>query len=98
MPSEEKNLETIPVGPLGIVAMENCRQLGEQVDDYIVSWRSSRTGAYTHTIAFAGYQKDSYLVSAKVPRFGSGEAKGIINESVRGQDLYILVDVGNYSM
>ncbi len=98
MPSEEKILETIPVGPLGIVAMENCRELGKQVDEYIVGWRSSRTGSYTHTIAYAGYQKDSYLVNAKVPRFGSGEAKGIINESVRGQDLYILVDVGNYSM
>ena len=98
MPSEEKILETIPVGPLGIVAMENCKDLGRQVDSYIAGWRSSRTGAYTHTIAYAGYQKDSYLVNAKVPRFGSGEAKGIINQSVRGQDLYILVDVGNYSM
>lgn len=98
MPSEEKNLETIPVGPLGIVAMDNCSGLGKQVDDYIVGWRGSRTGSYTHTIAFAGYQKDSYLVNARVPRFGSGEAKGIINESVRGQDLYIMVDVGNYSM
>lgn len=98
MPSEEKILETIPVGPLGIVAMENCRDLGRQVDSYIAGWRSSRTGSYTHTIAYAGYQKESYLVDAKVPRFGSGEAKGIINQSVRGQDLYILVDVGNYSM
>jgi len=98
MPSEEKYLETIPVGSLGIVAMESCKELGKEVDQYIVDWRSSRTGEHTHTIAFSGYQKDSYLVSAKVPRFGSGEAKGIINESVRGQDLYILVDVGNYSM
>ena len=98
MPSEEKNLETIPVGSLGIVAMESCKELGKEVDQYIVDWRSSRTGEHTHTIAFSGYQKDSYLVSSKVPRFGSGEAKGIINESVRGQDLYILVDVGNYSM
>ncbi len=98
MSNEEKNLETIPVGPLGIVAMENCNTLGKQVDDYIVEWRSNRIGSYTHTIAFSGYQKESYLVDAKVPRFGSGEAKGIINESVRGRDLYILVDVGNYSM
>ena len=95
---EEKNLETVPVGSLGIISMDNCKQLGEKVDKYIAEWRRNRTGAYTHTIAFAGYQKDSYLVSAKVPRFGSGEAKGIINETVRGDDLYILVDVGNYSM
>ncbi len=98
MPSEEKILETIPVGPLAIVAMDNCRELGQKVDQYISDWRSSRTGSYTHTIAFSGYQKESYLVNAKVPRFGSGEAKGIINQSVRGQDLYILTDVGNYNM
>ena len=95
---EEKNLETIPVGPLGIVAMESCKELGQKVDNYIVEWRKNRTGEHTHTIAFSGYQKDSYLVKAQVPRFGSGEAKGIINQSVRGDDLYLMVDVGNYSM
>ncbi len=95
---EEKNLETIPVGPLGIVALESCKSLGEEVDKYIVEWRKNRTGEHTHTIAFSGYQKDSYLVKAQVPRFGSGEAKGIINQSVRGDDLYLMVDVGNYSM
>lgn len=95
---EEKNLETIPVGPLGIVALESCKELGKKVDNYIVDWRKERTGEHTHTIAFTGYQKDSYLISTQVPRFGSGEAKGIINESVRGDDLYLMVDVGNYSM
>ena len=95
---EEKNLETIPVGPLGIVALDSCKELGQKVDNYIVEWRKNRTGEHTHTIAFTGYQKDSYLVHTQVPRFGSGEAKGIINESVRGDDLYLMVDVGNYSM
>ncbi len=95
---EEKNLETIPVGPLGIVAMESCKALGQKVDNYIAEWRKDRTGEHTHTIAFSGYQKDSYLVKAQVPRFGSGEAKGIINQSVRGDDLYLMVDVSNYSM
>ena len=95
---EEKNLETIPVGPLGIVAMESCKSLGEKVDDYIAKWRRERNGEHTHTIAFSGYQKDSYLVKAQVPRFGSGEAKGVINQSVRGDDLYLMCDVSNYSM
>ena len=95
---EEKNLETIPVGPLGIVALESCKELGKKVDNYIVDWRKERTGEHTHTNAFTGYQTDSYLISTQVPRFGSGEAKGIINESVRGDDLYLMVDVGNYSM
>ena len=95
---EEKNLETIPVGPLGIIALDSFKDQAAKVDEFIAGWRSNRTGTYTHTIAFSGYQKDSYLIDAKTPRFGSGEAKGIINETVRGKDLYILVDVGNYSM
>jgi ribose-phosphate pyrophosphokinase len=95
---ENKNLETIPVGPLGIVALESCKDLGQKIDKYITDWRKERTGEHTHTIAFSGYQKESFLVDTKVPRFGSGEAKGLINESVRGKDLYILVDVGNYSL
>ncbi|MDE6209347.1 MAG: ribose-phosphate pyrophosphokinase [Lachnospiraceae bacterium] len=95
---ENKILETIPVGPLGIVALESCKELGEKIDRYIVDWRKGRKGEHTHTIAFSGYQKDSYLVDTKVPRFGSGEAKGFINESVRGKDLYLLVDVGNYNL
>lgn len=99
MSLEENNyLETIPVGPLGIIALDSCKSLGEKIDNYITDWRNERTGEHTHTIAFSGYQKDSFLVNARVPRFGSGEAKGLINESVRGKDLYILVDVGNYSM
>ena len=95
---EEKNLETIPVGPLGIIALDSFKDQAAKVDEFIAGWRSNRTGTYTHTIAFSGYQMDSYLIDAKTPRFGSGEAKGIINETVRGKDLYILVDVGNYSM
>ncbi len=95
---ENNNLETIPVGPLGIIALESYKNLGDKIDSYITSWRKDRTGEHTHTIAFSGYQKDSFLVDTKVPRFGSGEAKGLINESVRGKDLYILVDVGNYSL
>lgn len=95
---ENNNLETIPVSPLGIIALESCKDLGAKIDSYITSWRKERTGEHTTTIAFSGYQKDSFLVDTKVPRFGSGEAKGLINESVRGKDLYILVDVGNYSL
>ena len=97
--SEEKKFETIPpVGPLGIVAMDNCKELGQKVDNYIAQWRKERSCDHTHTIDFSGYQKDSYLVQAQVPRFGSGEAKGIINQSVRGDDLYLMSDVSNYSM
>jgi len=95
---EKRNLETIPVGSLGIISLEGCRILGEKVDKYLVKWRAERESEHKESLAFAGYQRDSYLLDAKVPRFGSGEAKGMIMESVRGTDLYLLVDVLNHSM
>lgn len=97
MPDESK-LETIPVGRLGIIALESCSELGDKVDHYLVKWRGLRQNEHKSTIAFNGYEKDTYLVKSKCPRFGSGEAKGTIYESVRGSDLYLLVDVGNYSL
>lgn len=98
MPQQEKILETIPVGTLGIIALESSKTLGNKVNDYIVEWRDERKNEQTSTIAFAGYQRDSYLIDAHCPRFGSGEAKGVIKESVRGSDLYLLLDVCNYSL
>lgn len=95
---EKRNLETIPVGSLGIIALDGCKSLGEKVDSYLVKWRRERESEHKDSLAFAGYQRDTYLLDTKVPRFGSGEAKGMILESVRGDDLYLLVDVLNYSM
>ena len=95
---EKRNLETIPVGSLGIIALEGCKSLGEKVDQYLVKWRAERESEHKDSLAFSGYQRDSYLLGAKVPRFGSGEAKGMVMESVRGDDLYLLVDVCNYSL
>ena len=95
---EKRNLETIPVGSLGIISLDGCKSLGEKVDSYLVKWRRERESEHKDSLAFAGYQRDTYLLDTKVPRFGSGEAKGMILESVRGDDLYLLVDVLNYSM
>ena len=95
---EKRNLETIPVGSLGMIPLEGCKSLGEKVDYYLVKWRTERESEHKDSLAFSGYQRDTYILDAKVPRFGSGEAKGIIKESVRGTDLYILVDVANYSL
>ena len=95
---EKRNLESIPVGSLGIIPLEGCKELGKKVDYYLVKWRTERESEHKDSLAFAGYQRDTYLLNSKVPRFGSGEAKGIIMESVRGDDLFILVDVCNYSM
>lgn len=95
---EKRNLETIPVGSLGIIPLEGCRALGEKVDYYLVKWRTERESEHKDSLAFSGYQRDSYILKADVPRFGSGEAKGVIKQSVRGSDLYLLVDVANYSL
>ena len=94
----ERVLETIPVGSLGIIPLPSCKELGQKVDDYLVQWRRESANEHKNTIAFQGYEQDSYIVGAKVPRFGSGEAKGIVQESVRGRDLYLMVDVCNYSL
>ena len=69
-----------------------------QVNQYLTEWRAERSHAQSTALHFSEYSKDSYIVKAKNPRFGSGEAKGQILESVRGTDLYLLVDVLNYSM
>lgn len=98
MSNNDKVVETIPVGPLGIIAMESSKTLGQHVNDYLVKWRNSRESEHKGTIAFYGYQQDSYLLRTCCPRFGTGEAKGQIKESVRGHDLYLLVDVTNHSL
>lgn len=95
---EEYILETIPVGPLGIIALDSCKELGQKVDNYITDWRNKSESEHRHQISFTGYHRDTYLVKSSVPRFGTGEAKGVIKESVRGFDLYLMVDVCNYSL
>jgi ribose-phosphate pyrophosphokinase len=79
---------SFPVGPLGIIAMDSCKDLGAHVDKWLVSERQK---------AMPGADAETYLVKSRCPRFSNGEAKAIIDESVRGKDIYILVDVGNYS-
>ena len=96
--SQDEIWSTIPVGKLGIIALRSCDDIAKKVDKYIVEWRSGRTHEEMNTINFEDYKKDSYLVDAECPRFGSGEAKGLIKETVRGDDLYFLVDVTNYSI
>ena len=95
---EEKTIETIPVGPLGLIPLKSCAELGEKVNRHLVEWRRERESEHKSTIAFTGYQRDNYIIDAQTPRFGSGEAKGTIEESIRGDDLYFMVDVCNYSL
>ena len=94
---EEKFRNSIPYGPLGVIALEGCTQMGKKVDEFLVNWRHDGKRPQEIGRVFEGYVKDSYLVGSELPRFGSGEGKGVILESVRGMDLYLLVDVCNYS-
>ena len=98
MRRSDRNFTKIPGGKLGIIALESCKTLGNEIDNYIIKWRTETNQQFQNSIACDGYLRDTYLLDASCPRFGSGEAKGIIGESVRGKDLYLMVDVCNYSV
>lgn len=98
MPNDERNLETLPDGTLGLIPLESCKDLGSKIDKYLVGWREKRQHQHQNDLGFKGYRRDSYIIPTAVPRFGSGEAKGSIKASVRGNDLYLMVDVTNYSI
>ena len=91
-------LTTIPEGHLAIIPLDSMSEFGKRIDNYITLWRKERMAQSLtlHTLGDS-YLSDSYIVPAKTPRFGSGEAKGEVTASVRGDDVYILVDVCNYS-
>ncbi|MCR5743715.1 MAG: ribose-phosphate pyrophosphokinase [Lachnospiraceae bacterium] len=91
-------LNTIPYGPLGLIPLKSFSEQAEVIDNYLAQWRTQRNAEYHDLLSFNGYQKDTYIVDAAVPRFGSGEAKGVLNASVRGDDIYILLDVCNYNL
>ena len=98
MPDSSK-LSTIPVGQLGLLPLESCRSLGEKVDNYLVKWRKERLQKRPQeSRIFDGYEQDTYILNSCCPRFASGEAKGTLQSSVRGKDIFIMVDVGNYSI
>ena len=94
---DERNLDTIPVGKLGIISMKGVES-GIKIDAYLKRWRETRKHEHEDDITFKGYVRESYLISAKTPRFGTGEAKATIGESVRGYDIFIICDVTNYSI
>ncbi|HJD46835.1 MAG TPA: ribose-phosphate pyrophosphokinase [Candidatus Mediterraneibacter norfolkensis] len=90
--------KTLPVAPLKIAAMESCRELGQKVNDYIVSFRENTINEVTESPLYVNYKSNNYLVDCKCPRFGTGEAKGVLKETIRGTDLFIMTDVCNYSL
>lgn len=98
MSINERHLESLTNGTLGIIPLESCKEMGLKIDQYLVKWREERQHKYADQAAFIGYKRNSYIIKASTPRFGTGEAKGMISESVRGYDLYLMVDVTNHSL
>lgn len=94
-----KDLESaMPVAPLKLVVLGSAAELGEKVNNYLVDFRSKVNNVYNNDPAFQGYAEDSYLAKFATPRFNSGEGKAVLEETVRGKDLFILVDVCNHSL
>lgn len=96
--SKSSEFTTIPFGKLGIIALPGCEELAQKIDKYIVKWRNEKETDHTASIIFDGYHKDSYLVDVSFPRFGTGEGKSVISQTVRGYDIFIVVDVFNYGL
>lgn len=96
MLADESRSQSTPVGTLGIIAMNGCQEIGEKVNKYLATGRADFDSDLKDEISFYGYIRDSYLLNVSCPRFGTGEGKGVLNESVRGHDVFIIVDVFNY--
>lgn len=97
--SDQHSYENVlPIAPLKIAALEGCRDLAAGIDQYLVETRENTNQDFQHLPNFQGYHENSYIVKSACPRFGTGEAKGILYDSVRGADLFILADVTNYSL
>ena len=93
-----QDFTTIPVGQLGIIALPGCEEPAQKIDNYLIKWRKERESEHKLTLPFAGYEKDTYIIKASFPRFGTGEGKCVINQTVRGYDIFILCDPFNYSV
>ena len=90
--------DKLPVAPLEIIAMDSAKDLARGVDSYIVQARKSEISKFAFDPSIQGYQRDSYLGHARCPRFGTGEAKAVLDDSIRGKDLFLITDVTNSSI
>ncbi len=98
MPNTEQLKNAMPVAPIMLLATKSALPLAAMVNSHLVEFRKSLDNSFKNDPAFHGYMKDNYLVEAECPRFGTGEAKGVLSFSVRGKDVFILVDVCNHSI
>ena len=94
---EKRHLDTMPTGSLGIIPITGCEEMASEIDYYLTRWRAERESEHKDSLAYIGYKRPSYIIECNLPRFGTGEGKGVLSQSVRGMDLYLLADVVNYS-
>ena len=92
-----KDLNSLPVGPLGVIAMAGCEEMGEKVNAWLKKWNSLQETQDEEFYTMPGVNRDTFLIKTYCPRFGTGESKGMIKESVRGYDIYIIIDVCAYN-
>ena len=97
MPNIELLEKSLPVAPIRIAALSGCQDLAKEVDKKLVKFRRELVEKKQPSIIPQGYSEPSFLVECECVRFGTGEGKGYIKESVRGADLFIMVDITNYS-
>lgn len=88
----------MPVAPLKLLVLNSAAELGNEVNNYLVDFRSKVNNVYINDPAFQGYAEKNYLFKFNTPRFNSGEGKAVLEETVRGKDLFILVDICNHSL
>ena len=97
--AEHMTIEDImPVAPLGLIVHDSCREFGKNVDKILVEYRKKQNLTHRDSPAFWGYEKESYIIDCGWPRFGTGEGKAVLKDSVRGMDIFILTDVCNHSL
>ena len=94
---ENSGFTQIPYGKLGIIAMKGTEEIAAKVDKYIVEWRKE-TLTKNSPVNIEGYAEESFLIKYTAPRFATGEAKAVINQTVRGYDIFILMDAFNYNV
>ncbi len=99
MPNLRELENAMPVAPLKIVALSSAEKMGRRINDYLVEFRKNvHNDKVKSDPAFHGYSECNYMINFDVPRFGSGEGKAVFAESIRGKDLFLLVDVCNHSI
>ena len=94
---DKRHLDSMPAGSLGIIPVKGCEEMASEIDFYLTRWREERESEHKDSLSYIGYKRPSYIIDCDLPRFGTGEGKGVLSKSVRGMDLYLLADVVNYS-